>query len=71
MSKKRTYMALPLVEIYQHPRYMHLADQLENHQLAAKYILQELTKEFPPITGDAWEVFDNRPVIMRKARRRK
>ena len=56
-------MPLTLTEIYNHPRYKHLSDQLENHQLAAGYILQEIAATFPAPEGCFWRIYDNLPCL--------
>jgi len=48
-------------DIYQHPRYLELADQIENHSRATSGLLAELTKSFPLEPGDEWTVADHRP----------
>jgi len=43
------------------PRYLELADQIENHSRAMAYLLDELIKTFPLDPGDEWTVADHRP----------
>lgn len=59
-------MPLSITEIYNHPRYKHLSDQLENHQLAIGYILAELAATFPPPEGCFWNVCDGLPCIAKR-----
>lgn len=51
-------------DIEQHPRYIELADQIENHYRAAGFLIQELLRTFP--TGNnIWQIGqDHRPHLV-------
>jgi hypothetical protein len=49
---------------YNHPRFLELADQIENHSRAISYLMEELRKEFPPPPGDYWGVAEHRPLLL-------
>jgi hypothetical protein len=52
-------------DLYRHPRYLELADQIENHSRAMGYLMDELRRTFPPDRGDDWAVqVDHRPHIV-------
>lgn len=57
-----------MAELYANPRYLELADQIENHSRAIGFLLAELTKTFPPEGDRAWCVMgDHRPRLMAQA----
>lgn len=51
---------------YQDPRYLELADMIENHELAIDRLIETLNIEFPPPDGKDWEIVHCRPVLLGK-----
>jgi hypothetical protein len=58
---------MELAAIYKSPRFLELADMIENHELATERLLRTLDAEFPPPNGMDWEIDSkNRPVLRGK-----
>lgn len=55
---------MKLTEIYNHPDYLLIADQIENHQLAINGLMAELQKRFPS-KNRSWVIMgNNRPHLV-------
>ena len=50
--------------IYKNPRFLELADMIENHELAIEWLRETLEEEFPAPVGLDWAIIDNRPVLV-------
>ncbi len=48
--------------VYQREDYKYIADQIENHMLAVKYLIQELNQKLPLPESLEWRVEGVRPV---------
>ena len=61
-----TYSKMIPTELYRHPRYLELADQVENHWTVIDRLLRELGETFPLEDSQYWAVMaDGRPRLVR------
>ena len=56
-----------MTPIEDNPRFVYIADQIENHNLAISYLVKQLQSEFPAPAEYSWgAMFNNRPILTRK-----
>jgi len=50
---------------YTNPRYLELADQIENHSRSISYLKKTLEESFPTDKEkhESWQIYNHRPVI--------